>query len=175
MNIISRFDDLLTEMGGGKGFENKPKRDYSETRLQIYQNYYMQGQIKHGNSILNVTRPFDCIAFHPVNEFKDKKEAMWAKLKGIRPGIADWVILWLGGWGMVESKTGGSLAPNQIGFKRDVEIHGGKWALAKSVADLRDALIGFGLKCHNPACVEPPASKAEQQAAYLQMMSPHHE
>ena len=172
---MTRFEDLLKEMGAGAsdGSAGKPKRDYSETRLQIYQNYYLRGQIKNGKHLINVKRPFDCIAFHPVNEYKDEKEAMWASLKGIERGITDWIILWRTGWGAIETKTKSGLSPYQVVFKRKVLELGGQWALSKSVSDLRDALISFGLTCHNMTCIEPPPSKAEQQAAYLNMMMPH--
>lgn len=154
-------------------------RDHSESRLHIAVVQYLKGEIRSGKNIIQVQKPFpDMMFLHPVNEYKDEKEAFWAKAKGIMPGAADLLFWWqpknfLPCFGAVELKTNTGLSANQKNFSIKFQAMGGKYAICKSVAQVRDCLIGWGLSCKNTQVIEPKPSQQELQAGYLEMLRQH--
>lgn len=161
-------------------------QDHSETRLQIAVVNYLNGNVRSGKSFIRVQNPFPGLVWlHPVNEFKDEKEAFWGKAKGILPGAADLLFWWkatvntrsylmdIVKTGGIELKTGSGLSANQIKFRDKFSELGGHYAICKTVAAVRDTLIGWGLVCKNMQAIEPAPSKADQQAAYMELIKPH--
>lgn len=124
---------------------------------------YLRGEIRNGKSVIKLQTPFSgLIFFHPVNEFKDEKEAFWGKAKGILPGIADFIFFWQNSFGAIELKTQiGTLSSTQRTFKSNFEALGGKYAICRAVSEVRDAIISWGLECKNPQAIEPKLSHNE--------------
>lgn len=147
-------------------------RDNSETRLHIAAVSYLRGEIRTGKSIIRVQKPFDIIFFHPVNEFKDEKEAFWAKAKGILPGIADLIFFWPNKFGAIELKTKSALSPMQRTFQDSFTRIGGKHAICKKVSEVRDTLISWGLECKNSYTIEPKLSHEEILAIQKDIYAP---
>lgn len=160
-------------------------RDHSETRLHVATVHYLNGTVRSGRSNIKVQSPFPGLLFlHPVNEFKDKDEAYWGMAKGILPGAADLLFWWgdtlnsgaylvdLMKTGAIELKTGGTLSPSQIKFRDKFTQMGGMYAICRTVAQVRDTLISWGLECKNMQAIEPRASQADRQAGYFEMLRP---
>jgi hypothetical protein len=161
--------------------------DHSESRLHIAVVDYLRGEIRNGKNVIKVQRPFDCLFLHPVNEFRDEKEAFWGTRKGILPGAGDLLFWWdsdigrtLCGektfpkieCGSIELKTTTGLTPRQKDFKAKFEDIGGKHAVCKTVAAVRDTLISWGLHCKNTNVIEPRLSDDELKKRYMNMQKP---
>jgi hypothetical protein len=157
-------------------------KDHSETRLHIAVVQYLNGEIRSGKNIIRVQRPFDIMFFHPSNEVTSKDDAYWNKVKGIMPGIADLMFLWgdyiQGGLccyvAAIELKTHtGLLSPHQKNFSVKFQGIGGKYAVCRTVAAVRDTLKSWGLVCKNEQVIEPKPAQEELQANYMELMKPH--
>jgi len=144
-------------------------KDYSETRLQIAVVSYLRGEIRSGKLVIQVQKPFDCIFLHPVNEYKDEKEAYWAKSKGILPGAPDLLFWWTHAFGAIELKTKSSLSATQKAFQHRFMEIGGRFAICKKVSEVRDTLLSWGLPCKNHQTVEPKLSHEELLAFQTEM------
>lgn len=150
-------------------------QDHSESRLHIAAVQYLRGEIRNGKNVIKVQRPFDCLFLHPVNEFKDEKEGFWGKAKGILPGAADLLFWWKCNdpkFGAIELKTKSSQSPAQRQFQQDFESHGGRYAICRTVASVRDQLIAWGLACKNKQCIEPRLSHEELLALQVEIYRP---
>lgn len=152
-------------------------QQHSETMLHMAAVDYLKGELWKGMKLTRVQRPFDCIFLHPVNEFKDEKEAYWAKRKGILPGAADLLFWWKPyvdvNAGAIELKTRTGLTPSQFKFKEDFIAMGGNWAVCKTVTEVRDTLIAWGLPCKNMHCIEPPLTQAQKIQMSMAFQAPH--
>ena len=61
------------------------------------------------------------------------------KLRGVKAGIADIMIVWRGITLWIELKTGSALSASQKDFRDDVIRNGHAWALARSLDDIEFA------------------------------------
>lgn len=134
---------------------------------------------------MHVQVPFpELLWLHPVNEFKDKDEAYWGTIKGIRPGAADLIFWWDMGKdtpfgvcsasGAIELKVENfDLTERQKNFRDKFKKCGGRHAVCRSVKGLRDTLISWGLECKNMVAIEPAPSFKEKQAFVNEMYKPN--
>lgn len=126
---------------------------------------YLNGHIRKGRSVIHVTPPFQNLDFTFVaNEGRSEADGAKFKVMGVRPGVTDFLFWWPNkGFGAVELKTPiGTLSPHQRDFRSKMETYGHNWALCRSVAQVRDTLVGWGLKCHNMNCIEPAPTFEEK-------------
>lgn len=141
--------------------------DQAESRLHIAVVDYLRGEIRSGKNVIRQQAPFPGLLFtHPVGEAKDDTERYWAARKGYRPGTPD-LILWEKIKGIstnmaIELKSPkGTQGAAQRQFQYDFESKGGVYAICKTVAQVRDQLKAWGLKCYNENAVEPRLSHDE--------------
>lgn len=137
-------------------------KDFREGRIHRAIWRYYQGL--HTTKEYQVTRPFpQLVMWHPSNESwghtaEDKKRGAIQQKMGLVKGAFDFTCIWPGayGKGIVEVKApGGRLDAAQIKFRDRIHYADGKTAEVYSVAQFRDTLIAWGLKCENTAAVEP--------------------
>lgn len=154
------------------------QRDQSESRLHFAVVDYLKGEIRDGRNVLRLQMPFPGLLFsHFANEIADKTEAFWASRKGILKGAPD-LILWerVNGRSQsmaieLKSKTGAQ-SPDQKEFQRKFEDKGGLYAICRSVAEVRDRLIAWGLACKNMQVIEPRLSHNELLAMQAEIYKP---
>ena len=81
-----------------------------------------------------------------VGRSASANQGMMRKMRGVKPGIPDFVIAWNGIALWLECKTaGGSLSPHQK-TTRDALLHNGhRWALVRSMEDIEAACIAAGI------------------------------
>ena len=155
------------------------KRDQTEMRLQIAVADYLRGQIWQGKNAYLVPTPFpDLLWTHPANEGRSAQEGAKFKRMGVRAGTPD-LLLW---WedkeghplsGAIELKAkGGSLSYSQKKFHEHCMRIGVRYAIARSVAEVRDTLIAWGLECHNRGVHEPAASWEERNRLSMEFNQP---
>ena len=85
-------------------------------------------------------------ACNPLPGKRTKAQGARAKAMGLRAGVDDWFLLWRGGYYGIEWKAGrGSTSEAQDEWHRDVELCGCRWAVARSVDDLRAILRAWGM------------------------------
>lgn len=158
----------------------KEKYGKAEYRLHVACINYLRGHIKSGRNIIKVKRPFPELfspcgnqRFSHIAQGRDETEGFFLKQMGLRRGLLD-LIFWHQKFivGFIDFKVDTGLAPAQKQFWKDIELCGVKLGTATSVAQMRDVLIGWGLTCEQPVVTEPPISKEEAQARYLEMMRP---
>jgi hypothetical protein len=155
----------------------KKHHDAKEYRLQVACIRYLRGQVKHGRNIINVARPFPELYYNSEQLFThiyqgrgDPKEGFFLKELGQRTGIFD-IMIWPSFIGFIDLKVNGELSLSQKNF--DASMKGkAKTATARSVAEFRDILKGWGLKCKKEEVLEPAISLEEKQKRYLDMMKP---
>lgn len=85
---------------------------------------------------------------------------------GVLAGVPD-LLFWHDGWfGGIELKTGSSLSDKQKAFKSKFEFAGGKYATCKSVKEVCDTLMLWGVKPHPYQMKEPlPPIEVRYKAA----------
>lgn len=155
-----------------------PERDYSETSLHLMVVLYLKGIIKKGGKEYQVQAPFPGLLYcHPNNEQKDKQEAAWGWLKGVLAGVPDF-IMWERINGIPQpmaielKKPGKNQAPTQRTFQYNFEQKGGLYAVCRSVGEVRDTLIRWGLACKNTNAIEPKPTHSEMLAFQKAMHTP---
>ncbi len=140
-------------------------RKFSETSLTIAVSDYLKGEIHKGRSIIRMNVPFPGLLWTFVaNEGRSLSQGAKFKRMGVRPGVADILLWWNGKTMAIELKKpdGGVQSHNQKEFMRRFEQEGGKYAICRSVAGVKDTLIGWGLKCENPNAIEPALTFEEK-------------
>lgn len=154
------------------------KRNYEETRLQIAVADYLLGQITHGKNIYPITKPFPELIFtHPANQGRSASEGAKLKRMGVRSGVPDLLFWWKDelriASGAIELKAStGSLSPEQKQFRNDFVNAGGAYGICRTVAEVRDMLTSWGLKCYNTAVHEPPPTFAEMSKLSMEFFRP---
>jgi len=73
------------------------------------------------------------------------RQGMLRKARGVRPGIADLLVVYRGTSLWIEVKSGSSLSPAQQLFRDAVTANGHLWALARSTEDVEAALRSAGI------------------------------
>lgn len=99
------------------------------------------------NAFLSKILPAD--AYYTAIDVGRSPNAHWGmmrKMRGVKPGIPDFVIAWKGTALWLECKAaGGSLSPHQK-TTRDALIHNGhRWALVRSMDDIEAACTDAGI------------------------------
>lgn len=147
-------------------------KGYSETALTIAVSDYLHGNIHHGRNIIKIGVPFPDLLFTFVaNEGRSEADGAKFKRMGVMRGISDFVFWWKTadgtfGAGGIELKTEiGKQSPYQRNFEGRMKTLGGKYSVCRTVAQVRDTLISWGLECKNPNCIEPKASMEVRLAA----------
>lgn len=135
-------------------------RDHSETKLTIAVADYLRGEIHHGKQIIRHGVPFpDLLWAFVANEGRSEADGAKFKRMGIRRGMADFIIWYDGGYGAIELKSAiGKQSSYQKDFQVRFEKLKGHYAICRSVQEVRDTLVSWGLKCHYNACIEPTPS-----------------
>lgn len=124
-------------------------RNYSETKLHIA----VANWLKEACPFLLWT--------HPANQGRSPQEGAKLKKMGVLAGTPD-LIFWHEGWfGAIELKTNTGLSDVQKRFKERFIAAGGKYATCKSVKDVYDTLVLWGVKPYVYQMKEPPPTKQE--------------
>lgn len=155
-----------------------PPREYKETSLHLKVVEYLNGEIKSGRNVIRLQTPFPGLLFTaPSGETRDEKEAYWHKMKGYRAGTPDLIL-----WNKVDGKSlsmaielkavKGVQSLAQKDFQIRFEEHGGKYAVCRSVGEVRDTLIRWGLACKNTNAIEPKPTHSEMLAFQKAMYTP---
>lgn len=157
--------------------------EHSESALHFAVIDYLRGEIRQGKNIIRVQAPFPALLFTaPTGEQKDATEAFWAKRKGYLAGTPDILFWWCKTinrpdgsiiWdrisvnAAIELKSStGTQSPAQREFQRKFEECNGKYTVCRTVAQVRDTLIAWGLECKNKQCIEPAPSAKQRLAMH---------
>lgn len=153
-------------------------REYKETSLHIAVVDYLKGEIRSGRNTIRQQSPFPGLLYaHFANEIASEKEAYWASRKGILKGAPD-LILWDRINGLPQSMAielkapKGTQSPAQKDFQARFQEKGGLYAVCRSVGEVRDTLIRWGLLCKNTNAIEPKPTKTEMLAFQKAMYTP---
>lgn len=150
-------------------------RNYEETRLQIASVDYLRGQRWHGKHCYPTTKPFPDLLFTATAfEGRSAAEGYKRKRMGVRAGVWDVVCWWPGtpGKGILEAKAGTGLSSTQKEFQEEFHRTGGLSGIFHTVAEMRDIIISWGLKCSNMTVEEPGARKEVLYKAAIEMFRP---
>lgn len=142
-------------------------RDHYETKLTIAVADYLRGEVHKGKQVIHLGVPFpDMLWAMIANEGRSAKDGAKFKRMGVRRGMSDF-IMWYGknSYAIELKSLTGTQSPYQRDFQVRFEQHGGKYAICRTVAQLRDQLIAWGIKCHNSNCIEPSGSFDEKRLA----------
>jgi hypothetical protein len=143
-------------------------RQQLEYRIQAAIIRYYRGQRLQGNKKYPVTRPFpDLLCWHCQNQGMQDGESRGYFLHemGLMAGAWDLTCIWMpkilrgadwvSGKGIIEVKgPDGKLSTAQEKFRDSFIRRGGVAAEVRSVAEFRDAVIGWGVECHNTSVQE---------------------
>lgn len=165
--------------------------NYEETRLQIAVCDYLRGIRRVKNKEYPSKTPFPQLLFtHPANQGRSPQEGAKLKKMGVRAGVPDLLFWWIPDfldgnnkihYGLLpiqsaaielKSKTGSS-STSQKKFRESFERMGGAYAICKSVKEVRDTIISWGIKCENTFCEEPPSTWEEKIKAVHEMYKRH--
>lgn len=140
-----------------------------EWRLQEATASYLSGEEWRGNKIYQRhTIPFHFLKFHhPALEYRGAGEGIKYRKRGSTSGLTDWLLWGPNKWhGFIELKVvDRKLTENQKEVRRWALEYGFPYVICRAVHEVRDALIGWGWKCHNLACREPDHRTAENKKA----------
>lgn len=133
-------------------------RDHSETKLTVAVADYLRGEIHQGRQIIKLGVPFpDLLWAFVANEGRSEADGAKFKRFGVRRGMADF-LFWHANFkaGAIELKSAtGAQSSYQKDFQYRFESCGGKYSICRTVAQVRDTLVSWGLKCENTRCIEP--------------------
>lgn len=108
--------------------------------------------------------------FHcPNGGSRDIREAAMLKKMGVKSGVADLLLFWRGGMGALELKSlKGSMSDNQKKFRTAWIQRGGNYSLCRSMNDVEQAVIGWGLepKFRIPSSTERSGRQMLQMAVF---------
>lgn len=170
-------------------------KNYSEASLTIAVADYLRGEIHKGRNIIKIGVPFPNLLWTFVaNEGRSEADGAKFKRFGVRRGVGDFVFWWkietsiwnrivnflhLPNWfkachaGSIELKTEfGTQSPYQHDFEGHMKELGGQYSVCRTVAQVRDTLISWGLECKNKNCIEPKASLEIRHKAALDWQAP---
>lgn len=102
--------------------------------------------------------------FHVPNRPGNATDGHFKKVMGAKAGVADLVIGWRNGNAMVELKApDGIFRSDQNKFMSCWAFLGWKTAVCKSVREVHDALVSWGLKPAYNTCIEPDYSSKQEK------------
>ena len=164
----------------------RKKRDNKEYHLQVYAFRYLRGTIRKGKNVTHTVVPFPEVeAWHVFQGRKyvnddDEQAKLEAELNGfylkelgVLAGVHDMHMIWPNQFATIEFKIGkNDQGPYQRTFTMHMQRCGHRTAVCRTVAQVRDQLIAWGLECKNPVCIEPPRSLEERKAAAFNFYAP---
>lgn len=98
------------------------------------------------NAFLSKALPID--AYYTaidVGRSKNANDGQLRKLRGVKPGIPDWLIVWNGITLWIERKIDAALSETQKLTRDRLRANGHLWALAHSLEDIEAACIAAGI------------------------------
>lgn len=113
----------------------KPRPVQREWREQTTDNVFLSKALPPGAYYTAI----DHARKMPAPHGKNRKD------RGIKPGIADWLIVYRGITLWIERKAGSSLSDHQKLFRDMVVANGHRWALAKRTDDIEIACREAGI------------------------------
>ena len=136
-----------------------------EYQLQTYAVRYLNGEIKKGRTVIRVNKPFPEVTFWHCYNGRTKEDGFFLRELGVLAGVYDLHFIWPGHYGVAEAKATTGLSDHQKNFRSKILECGHKEGVFKTVEQLRDLLISWGLTCRNPHVLEPPRPIEEQRKA----------
>jgi len=130
----------------------------SEYRLHV-------AVVKHINSAFIGTHNPNFKFWHTPNQTKDASEAFFNKQMGVMVGVPDLMF----GWprrnvGVIELKTDkNQLSPPQTRFMSWASDVGWNHGVARTVKQVHDILLSWGLKAAHHSIIEPDHADKEQK------------
>lgn len=135
-------------------------RNHSETRLHICVAEWLEKAC-----------PF-LLWTHPANQGRSPQEGAKLKRMGVRAGTPDF-LFWYNGWfGAIELKTTSGLSEKQKEFMRRFLLAGGKYAVCKTVKEVADTLISWGVNPNPYQIKEPLPPIQERYRAAMEFFKP---
>lgn len=142
-------------------------RNYIEDKIQKAAVAYLRGYRIHKRKKYYTTIPFpELLCWHTANQGRSAAEGAKMKEMGVLAGVWDITCIFsiAPGKGILEAKTSkGTLSGPQMDFERRFKERGGVSGIFRSVAECRDILISWGLKCENMTVFEPDLSTWEDK------------
>lgn len=127
----------------------------------------------HVAAVEHIRTAFPQVLFtHPAQKAKDKREGHFNKMLGVKAGVPDLLFYWEHslfpfstiGAGAIELKSSiGRRTPKQGTFESIFKRIGGKHAYCKSVREVHDTLVSWGIKPAHNAVVEPDVRTVDQK------------
>jgi hypothetical protein len=107
---------------------------------------------------------------HVANRPANAKDGYFKKLMGVRPGVADLLFWWKTNNGMkcgaIELKIGDNKQSNDQSRFASAFVHqGGFYAVCKSVSDIHNTLMDWGIPARHHQCIEAD-DRSKQQKNY---------
>lgn len=157
----------LSDLNDEYGIKLKAATEYA---LQVHVMRYLDGKIKQGRNVIQVVMPFpELVAWHCYNG-RSKEEGFFLKELGVMAGVHDVHLMWPDAFATIELKIGKN---TQSAYQRTFAMHMQRCrhntAVCRSVAEVRDTLVGWGLECRNRHVIEPPRSELEKREAAFSM------
>lgn len=102
---------------------------------------------RHVVQYLSVVLTEETAWFHvPNGGGRSKAEAGILKAMGVKAGVADLILVYCGQHFELELKPPGRYAsPNQKEWQAVIEAAGGRYGIARSIEDVREALRAWGI------------------------------
>lgn len=145
----------------------------SEYALQTHVIRYLSGKIRRGRNVIQATVPFPDLIFFHCYQGRTEEDGFFLKELGVKPGVADILLVGHNLFAGIELKVGKNKQSDyQRNFQYKLETYGHKYAVCRTVAEVRDLLISWGLECKNMHCIEPPRSEEEKRKAVWEMYKP---
>ena len=140
------FDDLEPQ-----NMRVEQERVPEEFRIQCAAINHLTGRVKAGKDWVRGTPAFRGLFVTHCYQGRDAKEGFFLKMLGVVPGVADLLLIWKGGFGFIEMKTKtGHLSPAQLKFKGFCISAGVRYAVCRTVKEVHDTVISWGLvPAHN--------------------------
>lgn len=127
---------------------------------RFQEEYHLQiAVVKH----LNMAFP-GLLWTHCPNRPANAKDGFMKKQMGVRPGVADFLFWYNNAYGAIELKAAaGRWGNDQNRFASAFVAQGGKFALCKTVREVHDTLIGWGIKTACTTVTEPDLRSMKQK------------
>lgn len=127
----------------------------------------------HVAAVEHIRTAFPHVLFtHPAQKAKDKREGHFNKMMGVKAGVPDLLFWWSTNHGpivyiscgAIELKSStGRRSSKQGTFEYIFTRMGGRHAYCRSVREVHDALVSWGIKPAHNAVVEPDVRTIEQK------------
>ncbi len=147
---MANFDDLEVIP------KVKEQRVNEEYHLQVAVIDHLTGRIRRGNEYIRSTPAFNGLFVTHIYQGRSKEDGFFLKQLGVVAGVADLLLVWRGGFGFIELKRqAGQSSPVQRKFQGFCMSIGVKYEIARSVKDVHEICIKWGLTPNHNYCKEP--------------------